>query len=196
MRGEELLAQIKGGRDHQDMRIGRLLQKRQREFRHHESAAHIHLMHHVEARHVDMVRVRERHRGCVVHDDVDAAKPLGRLRQSRSHLLFVAQIDPQRQGHAAGLLDLSGGGEDGARQFGIMLDAAPGDDHIGAIARRPQGDGEANAARGAGDEERLAAQGLCARGLVAQSLVHAPFPLQQGRAPPGQSLRRNPQRGI
>jgi hypothetical protein len=53
-----------------------------------------------------------------------------------------------------GLLDLLGRRVDGARQLRVRLGGLGGDDDVRAVARRAQRDGEADAAAGAGDEQR------------------------------------------
>ena len=57
---------------------------------------------------------------------------------------------------AAGLGDLLGRGEDGARQLGVRRLGLGGDGDVGAVARGAQRDRKSDAARGAGDEERPA----------------------------------------
>jgi hypothetical protein len=143
-------------RQRQDVRVGRLLQVRQADLRGQERAAPVDLVHQVVALHVGRQRARQRDRRGVVHADVDAAERLDRLVDGRLDAGLLAHVDHQRQGLAAGRLDLLGGGVDGARQLGMGLGGLGGDDDIGPVAGRAQGDGQADAARGAGDEEGLA----------------------------------------
>jgi hypothetical protein len=67
--------------------------------------------------------------------------------------VLVADVDHARQRLAAGGLDLVGCGVDRAGQLGVRLGGLGGDDDVGAVARRAQRDGQADAAAGAGDEE-------------------------------------------
>ena len=71
------------------------------------------------------------------------------------HLRLVAHVDRERQRLAAGPGDLLGGGEDGARQLRVRLVGLGGDRDVGAVARGAQRDREPDAARGAGDEQRV-----------------------------------------
>ena len=112
---------------------------------------------------------RQRNGGGVVDADVDAAEGLGRLGDGGLHLLLVADVADQRQRAAAGLLDLGGGGVDRAFELGIGLGGLGGDGDVGAVARGALGDGEADAAAGAGDEQRLAFEGGHARVLAGGS---------------------------
>ena len=57
--------------------------------------------------------------------------------ERRLHRRFLAHVDDERQRLAAGLLDLGGGGVDGAFELGMRLDGLGGDGDIGAVARRP-----------------------------------------------------------
>ena len=100
---------------------------------------------------------------------------------------LVAHVDHERQRLAAGLLDLGGGGVDGAFELGMRLDRLGGDGDIGAVARRLERDGEADAARGAGDEKRFSFErhrfprpALCACDLARLRFA----PARQGNAPP------------
>ena len=99
---------------------------------------------------------RERDGAGVVDADVDAAERLHRLVDGRLHLLLEADVAHERQRLAAGRLDLLGRRVDGAFELGVRLGRLGGDGDVGAVARRPQRDGEADAAAGAGDEQRLA----------------------------------------
>jgi hypothetical protein len=62
----------------------------------------------------------------------------------------------QGQALAAGLGHRLRCGVDGAWQLGVGHGRFGGNGHVGAVARRAQGDGQADAARGASDEEGLA----------------------------------------
>ena len=71
-------------------------------------------------------------------------------------LRLVADVAQHRQRLAAGRLDLLGRRVDRARQFRMRLGGLGRDRDIGAVARRAQRDGQADAARAARDEQRLA----------------------------------------
>ena len=71
------------------------------------------------------------------------------------HRVLVAHIDHQGQGLAAGLLDLFGGGVDRAFELGMRRLGLGGDGDVGAVARGAQRNGKPDAARCAGDEQRL-----------------------------------------
>src|SRR5205823_133743 len=83
---------------------------------------------------------------------------LDRLHHRVGGLIFEANVADQRQRLAARGFDLLGGGEDGAGQPGVRLRGLGGDRDVGAVARGPQRDGEADAAARPGDEQRLALQ--------------------------------------
>ncbi len=110
-------------------------------------------MHQVETLHVDLLAAAKGNGAGVVDDNVDAAELPGCRREGLRHLRLVAHVDRQGQGLAAGLLDFARGGENRAWQPGMRLRRLGGDGDIGAVARGAQRDGEADAARGAGDEQ-------------------------------------------
>ena len=74
------------------------------------------------------------------------------------HFVFFADVAFQRQALPARRSHRIGRGVDGARQLGIGHRRFGGDGDIGAVARGAQGDGQADAARGAGDEEGFACE--------------------------------------
>ena len=138
------------------MRIRRLLQMRDGVLRHHEGAARVDRLHQVVALHVGLGDRRARDGAGVVDHDVEAAERRDRLLDGGLDRVLVAHIDDERQRPAAGLLDLLGGGVDRAFELGMRRLGLGGDGDVGAVARRPQRDREPDAARGAGDEQRLA----------------------------------------
>ena len=75
---------------------------------------------------------------------------------ARTCVLF-ADVALQRQRAAAGGFDFGRGGVDGAGQLRIGHRGLRRDRDVGAVARRAQRDRQADAARGAGDEQGLAA---------------------------------------
>ena len=78
-----------------------------------------------------------------------------RLLDGRDHLVLVADVAQDAAAPCRRPLDLLGGGVDGARQLRVRLGGLGGDRDIGAVARGAQRDRQADAAAGAGDEQRL-----------------------------------------
>ncbi len=146
-------------RQHQDMRIVRLLQMRDAVFRHHEGAAGIDAHHQVEPLHVGGLRIGQADGAGIVDADIDAAEFGDGLVDRRHHLRLVADIAQDRQRLAAGGADLLGGGVDGALELRMRLGGLGGDRDIGAVPRGAQRDREPDAAAAAGHEQRLALEG-------------------------------------
>ena len=153
-------------RQHQDVRICRLLQMRDAVFRHHEGAAGVDAHHQVEPLHVGRLRIGQADGAGVVDADIDAAEFGDGLVDRVDHLGLVADIAEDRQRLAAGGADLVGGGVDGALQFRMRLRGLGGDRDIGAVARGAQRDRKPDAAAAAGYEQRLALE-RCHRFLLA-----------------------------
>src|SRR5690606_9535895 len=95
----------------------------------------------------------------VVDEDVGAAECGAGGGNRIQDLRFLADVALDRQGPAAGLLHLFGHRVDGAGELGVGHAGLGDDGDVGAVARGAQGDGAADAARGAGDEEGLACKG-------------------------------------
>ena len=74
------------------------------------------------------------------------------------NLVLETDVDHERQRFPACRLDFRGGRVNGAGQFGMRRVGLGGDDDVGSIASRAQCDGKADAAAGAGDEQRLAGE--------------------------------------
>ena len=138
------------------MRVGRPLQVRDAGLGGQEGPARIDLVHQVVALHVRRLGAGQADGRGVVDADVDAAELGRRLLHRLEHIGVVAHVDDQRQGVAAGFLDLLGGRIDGAGQVLVRLGGLGGDGDIGPVAGGAQRDGQADAAAGAGDEEGLA----------------------------------------
>jgi hypothetical protein len=103
-------------------------------------------MHQVEPLHI---RLRHRcglDRARIVDDDIERAERRRRLVERLFHRAFVADIDGERQGAAAGLFDLFGGGEDRAFKLGVRFDRFRGDGDIGAVTRGGERDRQSDAA--------------------------------------------------
>ena len=151
------------------MRIGRLLQMRNAGLGDQEGAARIDLMHQVIALHLGLLGAGERNGAGIVDADIDAAEPLHTGVHGRRHLILEADVAGDGQRLAAGLLDPRAAAVwmvPGSR--GIGLGGLGGDGDIGAVARRPQRDGKADAPAGAGDE-----QAFClASDMAAPSAMH------------------------
>ena len=140
------LLQIERRRQHENVRVVRLFQERDREFRHHERAARIDLMHEIETLHVGRLRVGQRDRAGIVDHDIDAAELKRRLIQRTAHRRLVAHIDDERQRLPASLLDLGGGGEDRAGKFWMGLGRLRGNGDVRAVARGLEANREPDAA--------------------------------------------------
>src|ERR1019366_481485 len=158
MRREPAGYQVQWRREHQHVRIGRDAQMRNAGARYQERAAAIDLMHQIVALGVGLQRRREADGTGVVDTDVDAAEFGDGARDCPLDLLLEADIALERERPAAGLAYLLGGGMDGAGELRMRRAGLGGDGHIGAVARGTQCDRQADAARGAGDEQRFARQ--------------------------------------
>ena len=97
-------------------------------------------------------------RARVVDEDVDAAERCDGRGDRGLHRGLVADVAGDRQRLAAGLLDLRGRGVDRSRQLRIRRGGLGRDRDVGAVARGAHGDREPDAARAAGDEQRLAGE--------------------------------------
>ena len=136
-----------------------LISSRQAGLRAAVGAAHVDAEHQVEALHRRGRRRRQADGAGVVDQDVDAAEARHRLLHRGGHAGLVADVALQRQRLAAGGLDLGRGAEwivPGSLGLGSVVLAS--DHDVGAVARGALGDGQADAAAGAGDEEGLALQ--------------------------------------
>jgi len=128
-----------------------------------KGTAHVDVHHQVVALHRCGLRVGEADGAGVVDQDVNAAEFSDTFFDGRNDLFLFPDIDRQRQRLAASRTDLLRGGINGPWQARIGFGRLRRDDHVRAIARRAQGDGFANAAARAGDEQGLALQ--CIHGL-------------------------------
>ncbi len=115
-------------------------------------------MHQVKAFHRRLGGAGQPDRAGVVDQDIDAAEMFRRLCGGRHDLFLFADIHLQRQRLAAGSLDRSGGGMDGAGQFRIGHTTLGRDHDIRPVAGSAQRDRQSNAPRGTGDEQCLAGQ--------------------------------------
>ncbi len=121
-------------------------------------SARINLVHEIEALHRRADRAREEDRARVVHQNVDTAECGDRLLDGDADLVFVTDVDRERQRSSAGGFDLLGGGVDRSRQFRIRLGRFRRDCDIRTVARGTQTDRLTDAAARAGDKECFAAQ--------------------------------------
>jgi hypothetical protein len=112
-------------------------------------------MHQVVALHVGGGGRRQRDGAGVVDADVERAERLHRLGNGRLNLVLEADVAGDGKRLAAGLLDLLGSRKDRAFQLGVRLGGLGGDGDVGAVARGPERDGEADAATGTRDEQRF-----------------------------------------
>jgi hypothetical protein len=136
--------------------LRRLLEVRDAGLRAAIRTAHVHAEHQVEPFHRRLERAGERDRTRVVDQDVDAAEVLRAALRRLRDFGVVADVHRHRQGSPARGFDLFGGGVDRARQFRIRLRGLGDDRDVRAIARSAQRDRLPDAARRAGDEQRLA----------------------------------------
>ena len=92
----------------------------------------------------------------VVDAHVDPAEPLDRLGSTAATTcVLVADVADDRQRLPARRLDLLGRGVDRALELGVGLGGLGDQRDVGAVAGRPQRDGQPDAAAGAGDEQGL-----------------------------------------
>ena len=110
-------------------------------------------MHQVVAAHIRCLAGGQRDRAGIVDGDINAAERLRRFGQGRLDRRILADIDHQRQGFAAGLFDLLGCAVDRAFKLGVRLSGFRRNDNIRPVARGPERNRQADAARGAGDEQ-------------------------------------------
>ncbi len=140
----------------EDVRIRRIQEMRQTGLRAQEAAAAVDLLHQVEALHRRVQRAAQPDRAGVVDQDVDAAEGIDGGGHRGAHLLLFADVALERQRAPACGLDRRRGAVDGARQFGIGHVRLGGNGDVGTVAGGAQGDGQADPARGTGDEQSLA----------------------------------------
>ena len=122
-------------RQHQDVRVGRLLQMRDAIFRHHEGAAGIDAHHQVEPLHVGSLRIGQADGAGVVDTDIDAAEFDDGLLDRRDHLRLVADVAQHRQRLAAGSANFLRRGVNGAFEFWMRLSGLRRNRDIGAVTR-------------------------------------------------------------
>ena len=118
--------------------------------------AHVDGEHQVEPLHRRRECSGEEDRAGVVDQDVDAAELGDGRRHRRLDLRLVAQVGGEGQGAAAVGFDLGGGGVDRAGQPGMGFGRLGEDRHVRAVARRPPGDRQPDAAAAAGHHQSLA----------------------------------------
>ena len=146
VRREPLLLHIERRRDHEDVRIGRLLQISNRPFRYHERTARIDLMHEIKAAHGDLRRGLKLEGACIIDHDIDAAELRRCFGERTLHHCFLAHVDHEWQRLAAGALDLLGHGVDRAFELRNRFRRFGRDRDVRAITRGPQRDRESDAA--------------------------------------------------
>ena len=119
-------------------------------------AARIDLMHQVEAAHVGGGDLGEADGARIVDQHVQTAEGRDGARDGVLHRGLVAHVEHERKRAAAGALDLFRGAVHGSGQLRVRRVGLGRDGDIGAVAGGAQRDGEPDAARGPGDEQRLA----------------------------------------
>ena len=128
-----------------------------------------------------MQRARQHDGRGIVDADVDATEALDGCRDSGLNGRLVANVADERQGLAARSLDLLGGRVNRARQLRMRLSRLGRDGDIGAIACRPQRNGQPDTAACARDKERLARQSAC---HTIPPIVPGPCPTLRWRTAP------------
>ena len=116
----------------QDVRVGRAPQVRQASLRAEKGGPDVHVDQQVEATDRRVARPGQPDRSGVVHEDVDPAKSVDRRVDGAIDLLFVADVDLDREGAASGFFDLPSDGVDGAGQPGMGRDRLGRDHDVGA----------------------------------------------------------------
>lgn len=168
MGAEPQAAHVERRRQRNDVGIVRLHQVGQAFLCRQEGAATIDLMHQVIALHRHFEGRSGKDRRRIVDDRIDAAEPVDGSGDGRFHLALVADVALDGKRLAAGRLDPFGRRVDRAFQARIRRVGLGRDDDIGAVARAPFADGQADAAAGAGDEDRLALEAHgCSPRLIA-----------------------------
>jgi hypothetical protein len=124
-----------------------------------EGAPGVHLVHQVVALEVGVQGAGEGDGAGIVHQDVQAAEGRHGLGHGGQHQVLGAHVADDGQGPPARRLHLRRGAEHRPRQPGVGRRGLAEDGDVGAVPGGPQGDGEADAAGGAGDEKGLPSQG-------------------------------------
>ncbi len=132
---------------------GRFFQMRQRGLGAEKHRARIDALHQVVARRRGLLDVCQVDRAGVVNQRIQPAEALDRRRDGCRHLFLLADIDFHGERLTAGCLHLRGGLVDRAREFRVRRSGLRSDDDVGTFARQPHGDGFADAAARAGDED-------------------------------------------
>ena len=143
----------------QDVGVLRSLQVRDAGAADHERAAGVDLLHQVIALYRQRLGAGQVDRRGVVDADVDSPETLDRLRDGPHDLRLVADVTDDRQRTAARLLDLPCRRVHRSLELGMRLGRLGDQRDVGAVARRPYRDRQADATAGAGDEQGLALQG-------------------------------------
>ena len=110
----------------------------------------------------------------VVDQAVDAAEVVGGLFHDLGYLVFILDVQFQCQCLAARVFHFLSDGVDGAGKLGVRFIGFGCDDDVGALARAGEGDGAADAAAAAGDEDGFSVKRAghcdCSPGLDESSL--------------------------
>ena len=155
---EPFRVQVERRAERQNMRVGGLPEKGQRRLGRGKGAAGVDAHDQVVAPHRRRRRIGQAERAGVVDQDVDAAERLRRRFHGIAEAGVVAHVDRQGKRPAAGLFHILRRAVDRTRQFRMRLGRLGGDDDVGAVLRRPEADGVADAAGRAGDEQGLSLQ--------------------------------------
>jgi hypothetical protein len=142
----------------QDVRVRRSLQVRDAGPADHERAAGVDRLHQVIALDLQRLGAGQVDRRGVVDAHVDPAEPLDGLRDGPLHLGLVADVADHRQRVAACGFELLGGGVHRPLELGVRFGRLGDQRDVGAVPRRPQRDGQADATAATRDEQGLARQ--------------------------------------
>ena len=149
---EPLRLKVQRRRQRENVWIGGLFQIRDAGTGGDKGAAGIDLLDEIVAAHVDLLGRSEVDRRGIVDADVDAPEALGTALDRRGDTRLVPHIHDERQRLTASAFNRLRGAIDGTGQLRVRLRGLGGDRDAGTIARGAQGDGEPDAAAGAGYE--------------------------------------------
>ena len=131
---EPLRVHVERRREVEDVRVCRLQEVREAAPASGEGAAGVHAVHQVEALHRRLQRARQADRARVVHQDVDAAERLDRLRRPPRRSAPRTRMSTWSGRALPPAASISRGGrEDGAGELRVRLGRLGGDDDVRAV---------------------------------------------------------------
>ena len=148
-----------GGESISTCGFGRLLKMRQRVFRHHERAARVDLMHQVEALHLGRQASSVSWIAEALLTTMSMPPNVSAVRAMASFTAASSRMSTASGSALPPAFSIARGrGVDRAFELRVRLGGLGGDRDVGAVARGAKRDGEPDAARRAGDEERLSGE--------------------------------------